>query len=313
MKKFTVFCLAVCCIVISGNAAKSIIDTVNNPSPNLLDTGELTSWWINLDTGHTIDGLPKASVDTGTALIDSATRLLKIKMKKVAAVPPDDYPWVELMNYICDLTDTNFWGVTAVKVTYKSDVQLNVNFNQSDLSDAGENYRAELPIAADWSTVYIKFDTVPVTEPNIYTLRQADWVSPKRPWNPFLIDAIGFDHELPETGGEGTLELSNVIIWGHAMISTPIKNLIPMNKSKGYSAWVVNNNLIKFKVPETEMGKYNISLFNFSGKKIASFNKTFTKNGANEISLKNSRLSAGVYVVQITNKNRAAVTRISIK
>jgi hypothetical protein len=96
---------------------------------------------------------------------------------------------------------------------------VNVVFNQADLSEAMENYQAALPAAADWKTVYVKFDTIPMLEPNIYTLKQPDWVSPNRRWNPYLIDAFYFEHEIPETGGEGTLELSNVKVWGHAMIS----------------------------------------------------------------------------------------------
>jgi len=305
MKKLIVsFCLT-CVTVFSINAKVVPTDTAA-PSVNIVDQGDWSA-----------DGY-KATIDTGTALAilnaDSSVAEIKAHVTTLKAnETTGDYPWVSVD---CDLdSGKNFVGVTAISVTYKSDLNWYMGLTDTLLnSDLSGPYQAVLPVAATFTTSYFSvLDTATKFDSSV-TFSQPEWVDSayRSPIDLQNINALTFSpNDDNGLGVESTIEIKEIRIYHYSGYSSSVRFNAKNQSRVSGSINLMKSNVLTFSVPKTNT--YAVSIYSPQGKLVAGMSKACSKDVRNEIALKNYNLAPGLYVAKVSQAEYSASGRIMIK
>ena len=272
-------------VSVTMNAAKSVtatftlipvtIDTTN-PSGNLVD---LTDWDAGADGASTaaldITGIAGGNGVKGTFTIGSA-----------------DTNWAYLSNSF----DIDLGGATYVKLVYKASKANVMSLSDPVLSETGEGYGVNLPVAnGSWSTKVYKIDNTVFKQPSGATAAAFD-----------LTKVLGFsfspgslDYNV-SPAGTSTIEVKELVVYGKGALMIPdaIHGRPAAMKSAGF---VKTGSMLQISGMSGVLTMYSLS-----GRLVV----RSVVNGSASIDL--SGLTAGTYLTKLTGNGITVSDRIVI-
>jgi hypothetical protein len=290
----------------SANAhiAPSVSDTdAAYMSPNIIDTG---SWDMSEY---------KSSIDTGTSLKIPNTNGSGKEIKANVSVLKDgtnDYPWVSLD---CALDSAkNFVGVTTIRVTYKADQNWYLSLNDTTIDqDFAGTYQAMLWASTAFKTVYLNVLDTNSSMDSSFDFTQPTWSAGyTTPINYVQINGLTFGPDDDEgLGVSSTIEISDIRIYHYAGYTTSVKYTNKSLKHFFGTMNLVRSNVLAFSVPQDN--NYTVSIYSAQGKLSAAMSKFCSKDGQNQIALKDLGLCPGLYLVKIAKADYSIMGKILVK
>jgi hypothetical protein len=307
MKNLIVSFFVTCVCVFSVHAIVPPSDTgAADLSVNIVDRGD----WSASQYKSTIDTLPSLAIpnpDSSIAEIKAHVTTLK------ANEATSDYPWVSVD---CDLdSGKNFVGVTAVRLTYKADKAWYMGLTDTMLDpNNAAPYQAVLPAATAATTVYFNVADTSTKYLSTVTFTQPDWVETgyRTPIDYTNINGFTFaPNDDAGLGVESTIEIFDLRLYHYSGYSSSVRFNVKNQSHVSGSINLMKANVLSFSVPKTST--YAVSIYSPEGKLVAGMSKACSKDGRNEITLKNYSLAPGLYVARISQADYSAIGKIVIK
>jgi len=180
------------------------------------------------------------------------------------------------------LFDLDLEGANYVKVVYKSSRGMVMSLNDSVLSESGESFGVNLPVASDWSTKVIKIDNTVFKQPSGATSAALSLSQ---------IKSIGFypgslDYSV-STGGTTTVAIRELVVYGKGAL---MKDVAVLARPKSLNSVGISVSGRQLSLSGVPMGT-SVALYSITGRQI--YTAQTVGNGTVDL----SPYPAGAYVL----------------
>lgn len=255
----------------------TITEAIDTTNPTELI--EVAGWDISGDSDgstFTIDTTKKK--DNG--IIGAVLKLVKSNdAEKI-------YPWAKTSGWV---SPGNFKGVTAMKITYTSNSELQIFLEDSTLSKDGIGYEYTLPAGSN--------KTVLLTPSSF---KQPSWISDsqKTPLDLTMVNGISFGSTTSEADLQ--FELAAVTVYNFAGIPDAV---VQLTQNMQGEQLMHKNGALYLRVGSTPV---NLLIHTVNGRTI--FTRQVTGIGSHRINLSEMQLGTGIYFYKIQKQNKAVHT-----
>jgi lysophospholipase L1-like esterase len=200
-----------------------------------------------------------------------------------AAKTGANWPWIALVKNTIALTE-----MTYIKVTYKSNLPVQIALPQAPLSSTGENYLTNIPASNTLTTVLI-----PIT-----AFAKPSWSTSTIALDLSKITAINFIPVISDVnaGENAIIEISSLVLYK----SKAITNLEDNDFKNNITIVNTSDSGITFNIPVD--GTYQIHLSSADGKELAHISKPLTK-GNQTIVFDHLHLNDKLIIIKIMDNN----------
>jgi lysophospholipase L1-like esterase len=197
------------------------------------------------------------------------------------------WPWLALTKNVGKaLTD-----VTFLKVTYHSNLPLQIALPQAPLSNTGESYATTIDASSSTTTVLI-----PIT-----AFAQPTWATNKQALDLTKITSINFIPVItdPASGGNATIEIQSLVLYKSGLVSGITENI----QHKTIDVISLNDSGIVVNVEEANT--YSFNIYTINGNLITTVEEQLLDKGLHFVQFKNAQVNVQqVFILKISSKNK---------